>query len=91
MHSVEFQLEPSTSTPYGGACADYLQAPGCGFLCGSINFSCEFVNLSETRTELNDMYKWPILSYVKKTNTNTLTNQITESNDETMFHVVYMP
>ncbi|XP_021936820.1 suppressor of tumorigenicity 14 protein-like isoform X3 [Zootermopsis nevadensis] len=39
MRSVEFQLEPSTSTPFGGACADYLQAPGCGFLCGFMNFS----------------------------------------------------
>ncbi|KAJ9585892.1 hypothetical protein L9F63_020455 [Diploptera punctata] len=39
MHSVEFDLEPSMETPFGGACADYFQAPGCGFLCGSINFS----------------------------------------------------
>ncbi|XP_069684280.1 bone morphogenetic protein 1-like [Periplaneta americana] len=39
MRSMKFQLEPSTTTPFGGACADYLQAPGCGFLCGSINFS----------------------------------------------------
>jgi hypothetical protein len=52
MRSTEFQLEPSTSTPFGRACADYLQAPGCGFLCGSINFSCEFINLSTAVTKL---------------------------------------
>ncbi|PSN41998.1 hypothetical protein C0J52_14872 [Blattella germanica] len=44
MHSVDFELESSMETPFGGACSDYFQAPGCGFLCGSINFSCEFSN-----------------------------------------------
>ncbi|XP_068086021.1 suppressor of tumorigenicity 14 protein homolog [Anabrus simplex] len=39
MRSVTFELEPSVSTPFGGACSDFFQTPGCGFLCGSLNFS----------------------------------------------------
>nr|CAD7408344.1 unnamed protein product [Timema cristinae] len=38
MRSNHFKLEPPIWTPLGGACSDYLQAPGCGFLCGEINF-----------------------------------------------------
>ncbi|XP_049829015.1 neuropilin-2-like [Schistocerca gregaria] len=39
MRSTSFELEPSVSTPFGGACSDFLQTPGCGFLCGSLNFT----------------------------------------------------
>ena len=78
MRSVDFQLEPSTLTPFGGACADYLQAPGCGFLCGSMSFSCEFVHLSEARTKMHwQVCKWPKIFHKMEINLNFPTNQIT--------------
>nr|CAD7401955.1 unnamed protein product [Timema poppensis] len=45
MRSNHFKLEPPIWTPLGGACSDYLQAPGCGFLCGEINFVCKISQL----------------------------------------------
>lgn len=78
MRSVDFQLEPSILTPFGGACADYLQAPGCGFLCGSMSFYCEFVHLSEARTKMHwQVCKRPKIFHKMAINLNFPTNQIT--------------
>ncbi|XP_063228925.1 uncharacterized protein LOC134534385 isoform X2 [Bacillus rossius redtenbacheri] len=41
MRSTQFHLEPAVWTPLGDACSDYLQAPGCGFMCGQVEVVCE--------------------------------------------------
>ena len=42
MRSRVFELQEPFKSPFGGACTDFFHCPGCGYLCGSVEYSCEY-------------------------------------------------